>query len=62
MELITKAELAAQVEALQRSLARERAKVARFQKTLAEAQQRQAATSEILQVISASPSHVQPVF
>ena len=58
----TKTKLAAQVEALQKSLARERAKAARLQKTLAEAQQREAATSEILRVISASPSDAQPVF
>ncbi len=62
MGSITKAELAAKIEALQRSLTRERAKAARLQKTLTEAQQRQAATSEILQVISASPSDPQPVF
>jgi GAF domain-containing protein/CheY-like chemotaxis protein len=62
MASITKAELAAQVKALQRSLARERVKSARLQATLTEAQQQQAAASEILQVISASPSDAQPVF
>ena len=62
MGSITKAELAAQVEASRKSLARERAKAARLQKTLAETQQREAATREILRVISASPSDAQPVF
>ncbi len=62
MASTTKAELAAQVEALQRSLARERAKIARLQATLTEARQQRAATSEVLQVVSASPSDAQPVF
>ncbi len=62
MGSITKAELAAQVEASRKSLARERAKAARLQKTMAETQQREAATREILRVISASPSDAQPVF
>src|SRR5688500_11941777 len=62
MGSITKAELAAQVEASRKSLARGMAKAARLQKTMAETQQREAATREILRVISASPSDAQPVF
>ena len=55
-------ELAALVEALQASLVEERAKSARFEQALTEALERQAATSEILRVISTSPADVQPVF
>jgi GAF domain-containing protein/CheY-like chemotaxis protein len=62
MRSITKAELAAQAEALRKSLARERARRARLEATLTEAQQQQAATTEILRVIAASPSDAQPVF
>ena len=61
MPPITKAELAAQVEALRKSLKRERAKSARFKAQLTEALDQHAATADILRVISASPTDLQPV-
>ena len=53
-------DLLAQVEALRRSLQEERAKSARLAQALTETQGQQAAASEILRVISSSPSNVHP--
>ncbi len=55
-------QLQAQVEALRRSLQEERAKTARLAQALTETRGQQAAASEILRVISSSPSDVQPTF
>ncbi len=55
-------DLQAQVEALRQSLQEERAKTARLAQALTETQGGQAAASEILRVISSSPSDVQPTF
>ena len=58
----TEGGLAARLKALQRSLGRERAKRARLETARTDAVERQAATAEILQMISRSPSNAQPVF
>ena len=54
-------DLQAQVEALRRSLQEERAKSARLEKSLAEVVEQQTVTSEILRVITSSPTDIQPV-
>jgi two-component system NtrC family sensor kinase len=58
----TKAALALQVEALQKALEQERGRSARLGQQLTAAMDQQAATSEILRVISGSPTDAQPVF
>src|SRR5688572_6948847 len=61
MRPLTTAELAAQVEALRKSLSRERAKRGRLSATLSQAQAHQAACREISRMIAASPATAQPV-
>jgi hypothetical protein len=58
----TKAELAVQLEALRKALDQERANSGRLEEALTEALEQQAATSEILRVISSSPTGIQPTF
>src|SRR4029453_17172195 len=57
-----KDKLTAKVAALEKSLAREKAKRQRFEAAAGEAREQQGAPAEILRVISASQSDVQPVF
>ena len=56
------ADLAAQVEALRTSLQEARAKNVQLEAALTGARDQQAATSEILKLVSSSPADVEPVF
>jgi hypothetical protein len=58
----SRAQLAAQVAALRKSLARTRRKSARLAQQADEAAGQQSATADILQTISRSPTDVRPVF
>ena len=57
-----KVDLALEVKALRKALEQERARSAQLEARLTETLEQQAATSEILRVISSSPTSVQPVF
>ncbi|HET9488788.1 MAG TPA: GAF domain-containing protein [Methylomirabilota bacterium] len=61
MARTTKAELGLELEALRNALDQERAQRARLEKGLTEAQEQQAATGEILRIISSAPRDIQPV-
>src|SRR6516165_9649260 len=56
------AELLAEITALRDRVASQTRQIAKLQGTLAQATHREVATSEILSVISQSPTDVQPVF
>src|SRR5262249_36420167 len=59
---VTKAQLEAQVQALRQALEEERAARVRLEASVGETLEQRAATSEILSLISRSPSDVAPVF
>src|SRR5215471_5537791 len=62
MASTSKAELQAQIEALRKSLDKEKRKSARLNEGLTAALERQLATGEILRVISQAETDIQPVF
>jgi hypothetical protein len=62
MTPITKAALLARVEALEKSLKREAGERKRLEKALTDSLGQQTATSDILRVISQSPTDLQSVF